>query len=207
MNGYSLMKYHPFGALMTMTNMLVIPGPTHMELADGQYLDLAYPSPSVITLENVARGLALRCRFGQCSRFYSVAEHSILVAMRLMKTGASMDVVLAGLHHDDAEAFVNDNARPLKALVPDLVAVERRVMAAVIEALDLTGLPFDDPLVKEADDWALACEAYHLMPSKGRGWFCDGLYVPEGDRYLGLTAVVAERHWLTMVSELGERHD
>lgn len=31
-------------------------------------------------------------------------------------------------------------------------------------------------------DWALACEAYHLLPSSGRGWGVHGLYVNERDR-------------------------
>lgn len=182
-----------------------VPGAHHIELASGRYLDLVDPDPVDITLEDVAHALANTCRYaGHTRRFYSVAEHAVLVADRLAAMGALPAVVLAGLHHDDAEAFVGDVARPLKSLLPEFDVIEARCAAAVRVALRLPELsPESGRLVKEADDWALACEAYRLMPSRGAGWFCDGLYNAgrggelAATRRIGLSPRVAKFLYLT----------
>lgn len=149
-----------------------MPGLYTSELASGGFFDLSNPDPSVIRLGDVAQGLGNLCRFnGQCSRFYSVAEHAVLVAYRLEQQGFGLDVCLAGLHHDDAEALTCDVPRPLKKLLPDFEAIEERVFTAVTEALGISQLPFDHPAVKDADNWALQREAFELMPSKGEHWF------------------------------------
>jgi hypothetical protein len=57
-----------------------IPGPHHIELASGRFLDLSGPDASAIGLEDVAWGLSNTCRFaGQCRALYTVAEHALLV--------------------------------------------------------------------------------------------------------------------------------
>jgi len=161
----------------------VRPGDFEIELVNGRYLDLSNPDPDVIDLEVIAHGLSNTGRYaGQTARFYSVAEHAVLVSKRLELMGQSVEVQLAGLHHDDAEAFIADISRPLKSLLPGYRELETKVRAACESAL---GLPFLPPsahhAVKLADDWALACEAYKLMPSRGAGWWCEGLYDPEND--------------------------
>lgn len=134
-----------------------VPGEHHIELATGEYLDLAAPDPDRITVDAVAHGLSHVCRFaGQASRFYSVAEHAALVATKLRADGHPAEVQLAGLHHDDAEAFLGDVTRPLKALLPGYRDLEVQVGYAVRQAL---GLPDPDletvAAVKAADDWAI----------------------------------------------------
>lgn len=180
-----------------------VPGDCHMETASGLYLDLAAPAAASIVLDDVAHGLAHVCRYaGQVKRFYSVAEHAYLVAQRLRATGHSVSLQLAGLHHDDAEAFVGDNTRPLKNRVPELKALEATVFAEVVAALALGSLSFDDPAVKAADNWALAAEAYQLLPSKGETWFSFGLYDPDDTQAnpfiwtFGIGPRQAERIWL-----------
>lgn len=165
-----------------------VPGPHHIELGSGAYLDLSDPRPQHIELEDVARGLARTCRFaGHTRRFYSVAEHAVLVADYLEARGASVVAQLCGLHHDDHEAFVGDVTRPLKAMLPDYPALADRVQEAVEQAL---GIPNAFALnlhrqVRVADDWALAAEAWHLLPSRGATWPTASLY--EGtDARLGL---------------------
>lgn len=192
-------------------DLVFVAGPTHMELASGAYLDLAAPEP-VMTLADVAQGLANCCRYaGQTRTFYSVAEHAVHVACRLTELGAEAPVALAGLHHDDAEAFTGDITRPLKLAMPAFRPIEDRVFAAVVRALGLGALPFDDPRVKEADDWALAMEAHHLLPSQGRGWFCEGLYdpaiwTPHSEPW-ALHPVDAEYDWLDAHRQLSKLAD
>lgn len=181
-----------------------VPGAHHIELRSGSYLDLADPNPADITLRDVAHGLANTCRFaGQCRTFYSVAEHAVLVADKLRADGAPAPVVLAGLHHDDPEAFIGDVTRPLKALLSGYRKLEDRVMAAIEAALGLPSHCHLAPGLKAADDWALAVEAHHLLPSHGATWFCTGLYEPAvnyglsvDDRPLGMDPEEARDMWL-----------
>jgi uncharacterized protein len=150
-----------------------------VETASGRYVDLSDPDPATILVEDIAHHLAQTNRYaGAARRPISVAEHALLVAGRLTACGAPRETVLHGLHHDDAEAFVGDVTRPLKAALVGYAEVEAAVTLAIQEAL---GLP-DDPepdRVKAADNWALSAEAYHLLPSGGRGWDIEGLYHPD----------------------------
>lgn len=67
------------------------------------------PRPEDVRIEDIAHALSMVCRFtGHCARFYSVAEHSVLVS-RLTPTDT-----LAGLLHDAAEAYVADVSSPVK---------------------------------------------------------------------------------------------
>lgn len=165
------------------------PGDHAIELVSGDYLDLVNPDPCVITVEIIAHALAHTCRYaGQTRRFYSVAEHATLVAAKLRSEGRPLDVQLAGLHHDDAEAFVADVARPLKSLLqPAYDEITDRLDAVIGQALDVP-LPaqwLGDAAVaqvKAADNWALAAEAYYLLPSRGRGWWSEGLFQPRTRR-------------------------
>lgn len=162
---------------------IFVAGPNHMETASGFYLNLLSPDPQWIRVADIAHHLAQINRYtGAARRPMSVAEHAILVADRLRSQGYGADVILRGLHHDDAEAFCGDVGRPLKlALGSAYGEIEARLDAAVVQALRLPKVD-DWTAVKAADDWALAAEAYHLLPSRGRGWFCDGLYDPDDRR-------------------------
>jgi hypothetical protein len=185
-----------------------VAGPSHIETFSGLYLDVADPDPFDIRLEDIAHGLANACRYaGQTRIFYSVAEHATLVAARLRSLGAPLRLQLAGLHHDDPEAYLGDITRPLKTLVPRYRQLEHRMWEAIREGLSLGDCPIDHPQVKEADHWALAAEAYYLLPSKGAGWACDGLYDPNGPSLwlpdIGDSPRRAEDLWLARHAFLG----
>lgn len=142
---------------------------TRIETASGQIVDLAHPDPATIRLGDIAHGLSMTCRFaGHTSRFYSVAEHAVLVARRVQSLGHSERTVLAALHHDDAEAFLGDIPAPLKCLVPDFAPLEEQMLRVIGCALGLLEVSrVDHDVVKKADVWALRHEAYQLMRSQG----------------------------------------
>jgi uncharacterized protein len=150
-----------------------------MELASGAYLDLLDPDPALIRVTDIAHHLAQINRYtGATRRPMSVAEHTILVADRLRALGYGAATILRGLHHDDAEAYAGDVGRPLKrALGAAYAAVENTLDEVICDALDLPMANYEP--IKAADDWALAAEAWHLLPSRGEGWFCWGLYDPD----------------------------
>jgi 5'-deoxynucleotidase YfbR-like HD superfamily hydrolase len=155
-----------------------VPGPHEIETFTGKYVDLKNPQAHSIDLESVAHGLANTCRYNGQVRFYSVAEHAVMCARRLERQGHDPWFQLAGLHHDDAEAFLGDVTRPLKSLFQPLYDELTLLMDSAIRVA--LQLPFDDnvptesilasPAVKDADNWALLVEAWHLLPSRGINW-------------------------------------
>lgn len=133
-------------------------------ITSGRYFNLARPNPDDIEIHDIAHALANICRFtGHVRSFYSVAQHSVLVSYVVPP-----EYALQGLLHDAPEAYVGDVAAPLKAMLPDYRAVERRVEMAVAERF---GLPMDlHESVKHADLRMLATEKRDLMPATGDVW-------------------------------------
>lgn len=136
-----------------------------IRLRSGIYFDLADPKPATVTMPDIAGALSKICRFGgQCERFYSVAEHSVLCAKIAMDDGLPPCGVLAVLLHDAAEAFVGDCVKPLKIMLPQYSDVERRVEAAIAEAFDVSFTKWADE-IREIDHAMLIAER-HAMFSK-----------------------------------------
>jgi len=90
--------------------------PTAMETWTSRRYDLDRPRQQEVCVADVAHALSLICRFGgHCSRFYSVAEHSIHChdeAVRLVKGRGLLSFLC--LIHDAGEAYTNDIGRPMK---------------------------------------------------------------------------------------------
>lgn len=149
-----------------------------IETSTGEFVDMERFTASDFNLNDVSNALATITRYtghttidnGDNPFFYSVAEHACYVAGRLLELDAPYEVALAGLHHDDQEAYVGDMNSPLKSLIPHYKAIERQFAIAVRIGLGLEDLPWDDPRIKQADDWALGFESYYLLPSKGFNW-------------------------------------
>ncbi|MEH2564298.1 hypothetical protein V1289_003925 [Bradyrhizobium sp. AZCC 2289] len=137
-------------------------GPTIM-LRSGAWFDFCAPASSDFTIEDIAHGLANICRYsGQCSSFYSVAEHSILVSETAV--GFEFEALL----HDAAEAFLGDITRPLKQMLPEYKRIEAEVERAILDRFGITGkLPAQ---VKKADLRVLAAEQKQIMPEGTDGW-------------------------------------
>lgn len=147
-------------------------GPTIL-LHSGAYFSFEEPQLSNFTIDDIAHGLAMTCRFaGQCPRFYSVAEHSVYVS-RLVPPQFAWDALM----HDAAEAFVCDMPKPLKELLPEYKTIEHRVEVAIAERFGLRSpMP---PEVKLADVQMLRAEQLQLMRNDDAWhWTFD---VPEPD--------------------------
>lgn len=93
------------------------------------------PKPEDISILDIAHGLANVCRYGgQCKTFYSVAQHSVLVAKYVSSKNAKW-----GLLHDASEAYIGDIIHPLKVTeqYDTYREIEDRLMAVICERFDL----------------------------------------------------------------------
>lgn len=124
--------------------------------------------PQPICLEDIAHALSNIGRFGGHTRwFYSVAEHSWLVAAILCDATDEpwhSEHVRAALLHDAAEAYVGDLMRPLK--IRDDMAQFRRLedlaMKQIMLHFGITSR-LDPCMIKIADEIALSIEMRDLM--------------------------------------------
>lgn len=126
-------------------------------LHSGNYFSYDRPHDSQWTLEDIAHGLAMTCRFGgQARRYYSVAEHSVYVS-QLVPEELAWDALM----HDAAEAFICDMPKPLKEMLPDYKRIEKHVESAIIERYGLRDpMP---PEIKMADIQMLRAEQVQIM--------------------------------------------
>lgn len=120
----------------------------------GMYIDPFDPDPDVIRIDDIAHALSLICRYnGHVDRHYSVAQHSLEVVRYLEDHLCPTPVLLHGLLHDAAEAYMGDLPSPLKhniAMV-DYDGAELRLLEKILERY----IPYryhQWDKVKEADD-------------------------------------------------------
>ena len=146
------------------------------------------PQQDQVDIEDIAHGLAYQCRFnGQTRHFYSVAQHSLIVAGLVPKRFR-----LAALLHDAAEAYMGDMVKPLKQLFPKFSAIEAKVMAAIGARYGITD--FEDRAIKRADLVALAMEKRDLMPNSTEAWASSRELYP-AQRELHRCLLKKQRHY------------
>jgi uncharacterized protein len=145
-------------------------GPRIM-LASGSWFDLLDPWNSQFTIQDIAQGLGNICRYaGQCSQFYSVAEHSLHVSSIVPS------YKIEALMHDAAEAFLGDVTRPLKQLLPQYKKIEKSVEKAIFARF---GLDYSCLVsFKKIDLSVLAAEQEQIMPAGTDYWTSESEVTP-----------------------------
>lgn len=115
--------------------------------ASGKFFDILKPEEYEFDIEEIATSLSNICRYtGHVNRFYSVAEHSVLVS-RLVPDRLR----LAALLHDASEAYVGDVSSPLKKLLPEYKQIEVNVQKALAKSFGLEEDAFEHKDIHEAD--------------------------------------------------------
>lgn len=132
------------------------------------------PDPAEIDILDIAHALSNACRYaGHVMRFYSVAEHSVLVSMHVSDPNQKW-----ALLHDASEAYLVDMPRPVKRFLPGYQEAETRLMAAICERF---GLPPEMPdEVKDIDNRILVDEREVLMAPSTLDWNLSGPRVGRG---------------------------
>lgn len=129
----------------------------------GRLIDLIDPSPESLHIDDISRALSRICRFGgHSSAFYSVAQHSVLVASIVSPSAAPY-----ALMHDASEAFLGDVIKPLKVLLePHYRLVEERFELAILKQFQIVCTPRIKAEVKDADMYMLELEHEALILGK-----------------------------------------
>lgn len=133
-----------------------------MQTLSGKHFTPADPQVSSIEIVDISHALSNLCRFaGHVQPFYSVAQHSVIVANIVKLLGGDKREQFHGLMHDATEAYLTDMPSPVKRLMADYRALEDKLYLVIAERF---GLDQELPaIVKRADAIALATEAQQLM--------------------------------------------
>lgn len=122
----------------------------------------------------MAHSLSQLARYnGHAARFYSVAEHSVLVSLLMEDLG--LGDPWEGLWHDGTESVMSDIPAPFKGLLPDWQAIDTRLEADMRRDFNMPERKTEG--CKEADYLALFLEADQLIPGGG-----EDFYDPDGIR-------------------------
>lgn len=162
----------------------------------GRFFDILKPEDYEFDIDEIATALSNICRYtGHVNKFYSVAEHSVLVS-RLVPSR----LALAGLLHDASEAFVGDVSSPLKKLLPEYKRIEERVQEAIA---DQFGLPYPFPQeVHEADKRMYWNERTNVAPGpKDTLWHTE-FRAARKVAATGMSPIMAKRMFLSRYKEI-----
>jgi hypothetical protein len=133
-----------------------------IETFTGKEFHFLDPTHEQIDIRDIAHSLAYTCRYtGHSRKFYSVAEHSILVSYLAIDP-------LAGLLHDASEAYITDIASPIKPHLSNYKELEDMIMGRIASKFGFI-YPLD-PDIKDCDSTQLKTEAKHLLRSGGYPW-------------------------------------
>ncbi len=140
----------------------------------GKHFDFINIIADDICIKDIAQGLSNECRFaGQIDQFYSVAQHSVYVSQIVPQ-----EYALEALLHDASEAYCKDLPSPLKALLPEYKAIEKKVQKVICYKWDIPRII--SGVVHYADLTMLATERRDLEVDGDNFWpILDG--VPPSD--------------------------
>lgn len=140
-----------------------------IQTANGRQFWPMDPRPDEVHLDDIAHSLSMLCRFGgHCKRFYSVAEHCVLMA----RAAPDRRTALWALLHDASEAYLVDVPRPIKPFLIGYSEAEAKIMRAVEFRFHLhLGLP---DIVKRMDLAIFMDEQQQNMAPAPVKWSTEG---------------------------------
>jgi hypothetical protein len=156
------------------------------------------PRPEEIVVEDIAHALSNQCRYsGHVRKFYSVAEHSVRVALHVKPPHR-----LWGLLHDAPETYLVDLAGPIKhysRLGDAYREIEEPLMKCVCARFGLS--PAEPVEVKVADNELLMTEKRDLMGPGPAKWREEN-FQPLREIIVPWSPEMAERKFLELFAAL-----
>lgn len=172
---------------------------TSIGLSNGDFFDFRDPKGHAFDIDCIAHALSNICRYtGHIRKFYSVAEHCVLVS-RLVPAKYALE----GLMHDASEAYVSDMASPLKAMLPGYRKIEESVQEALAAFYGLK-YPFP-PEIHLADKQMYQIERKTIANNvEDKLWYTDNKFfdTPIEIFPTGMTPKNAKMFFLSRFNEL-----
>jgi hypothetical protein len=157
---------------------------TFIETGLGKKVNFFDISENDIDIRDIAASLSKICRFtGHCSRFYSVAEHSIILSNISLDLYTNPKLSLFYLLHDAHEAYCQDLATPLKnylkamSMWDEIEKIQNQVDKIIFDRYSISGIAQmhkDKPLDKQI----LLNEKLRLFPKSKVIWEYENIYSP-----------------------------
>ena len=166
----------------------------------GKILDFSNPKPEQICIEDIAHALSNICRYtGHTKAFYSVAEHSVRMALDENLSGNPLTRLL----HDSAEAYIGDIVLPLQEIFPKK-EIENKLLVVISKALGHQIIM--TPEVKRSDRIMMVTEVRDLMASNNPIWspYFDQ-WTPLSQKIYPWPSDLAESAFLSTYKNLKER--
>lgn len=157
--------------------MLNLPKKAWSETASGEKVSLVNPDIDTIKLEDIAHHLGGIQRYnGACHGFYSVAEHSVLLA-RFVLSRFGPHAAMAALLHDTPEAYLQDITSPIKPAIPGYGGSENMFLLLIYKKLGIPSIIHlkNKARVKLFDKQICLDEREALLPKHRpeNRWFLD----------------------------------
>lgn len=166
-----------------------------MQTASGRAFWPMDPRAEELDIGDIAHALSMQCRYaGHCSRFYSVAEHCVLMAQSV----SSVEAQRWALMHDASEAYLVDVPRPVKRFLVGYKDAETRLMGVIAERFNLSPICPDE--VEEADNRILLDEMRALMVPPPMPWIIS--FEPLGVEIMNWQPIEARFEFLKMAKRL-----
>lgn len=131
----------------------------------GKVLDLDFVKPENVSIEDIAHSLSFQCRFnGHTKRFYSVAEHSIVLRDLVREESGiqNLNRRMAALLHDAAECYFGDITKPVREHIHVGESFEDQILNAICESFGIHFSSFDGEL-KTMDNDLCIVEGFFLI--------------------------------------------
>ena len=110
----------------------------YLETYSGKQLYFLEPTEDMIELKDIPAGLSKICRYsGGINSFYSVAEHSVLLAERVLYLTGDVEQAMTALWHDCTECYLSDIPAPLKSVLPEYERIESMLMDVIFKKFNI----------------------------------------------------------------------
>lgn len=131
----------------------------------GKRVDYENFSKDDVDVTDIVYALSMICRFnGHCKKFFSVAQHSLLVYQISKEQEEPPEVQLCALLHDAQEAYVGDLPTPLKVKLNIYKIIEQRIQKEILKKFGIEGVyKKNSRILKTYDEFVTNIEKVILL--------------------------------------------